>query len=210
MNAAAIRILAVAAVAILGLVGLVVEESRARAAGAEVTLAMEAVDPRALLSGHYVAITLREALPPDQACPPGTDTTSASPLFPFNQTPTAPLWIALAPMGDHHAVAGAAKDRATAARFAPLVARGTVSCAPGRKPTAEEPEPLESGSVSLDLGVNRFYASQDEARRIDALMARRGAGDASPVSAILSIGGDGKARLKGLKVEGRRIELSLF
>ena len=209
MNRAALRILAVAAMAMAGLIGLVVEESLARAAGTEVTLSMEAVDPRALLSGHYVTIGLREALPPGQPCPPGTESGAVNPGLPFQTGPKAPtLWIALARRGDRDTVAGASRDRGVAARYASVVARGTVTCFAGQRPTALQPELL--GSVALDLGVDRFYADQDEARRVGALLGSSPAGQESPVSAILSIGKDGKARLKGLKIDGRRTELSLF
>ena len=59
---APLRIVIVAALCVAGLIGLVVRETMARNSGTEVLLAMEAVDPRALLSGHYVIVQLRESL----------------------------------------------------------------------------------------------------------------------------------------------------
>ena len=62
------RILVAALALASVLVGLVLWEDRARAQGQEVVLAMEAVDPRSLLSGHYVALDLSERLPTGGAC----------------------------------------------------------------------------------------------------------------------------------------------
>ena len=49
------RILAVAGLCAAALIGLVVSEGFAREGGQEITLPMAAVDPRAILSGHYTA-----------------------------------------------------------------------------------------------------------------------------------------------------------
>ncbi|MFI4976819.1 MAG: GDYXXLXY domain-containing protein [Caulobacterales bacterium] len=207
MPRATIRILAVAALAIMALIGLVVRESMERAAGTEVILRMEAVDPRALLSGHYVAIDLREPIPAGQACPPGAQNGPNLVFLPLVRS-GATEWIALAPRDGRYAVAGEAASRAAAARFAPLVARGRAFCTPPI--AAEDGNDAQPGSLDLDLGVDRFYVDQAEAERIDAILASRRAGVDSPVSAIVSIGRDGRARMKGLLVNGQRIELSLF
>ena len=85
MPKAPIRILIVAALCVLALIGLVVRESMARASGTEVLLAMEAVDPRALLSGHYVIVALREELSAEDAC--------------WSEQSREP-WLGLAPSGE--------------------------------------------------------------------------------------------------------------
>jgi hypothetical protein len=62
--------------------------------------------------------------------------------------------------------------------------------------------------VRLELeGLARFHASQAEAEAIEAGLRAQ---PPKPVLAILSAGRDGKARLKGLFVDGRRIELRWF
>lgn len=207
---AAIRIVGVAAVAILGLIGLVVSESLARAAGTEVILGMETVDPRAILSGHYVSVGLTEAIPAGQTCPPGmSDGGSRTVPTLSGGRPGPALWIALARRGDHFTAVGAAADRPTAARYAPLLVRGQAAC----KPPAtflHDDGPVWPGSLRLNLGIDRFYVSQAEAKRIETLLVNRGSAGGSPVSAIVSIGQDGHARLKGLLVEGRRLELNLI
>jgi len=204
MPGPAVRILVVAALSILALVGLVVRESIERRDGAEVILRMEAVDPRALLTGHYVSVSLREALSPGVACPPGTDVSDTTGHSAEERT----AWIALARRGDHASVAGQTETRAEALRLAPLAVRGGALCQAATAPSGDEPG--RPGFVTLDVGVDRFHVSQSEAERIDTLLAGRRTGEEGPVSAIVSIGRDGRARLKGLVVEGRRLELSLL
>ncbi|MDX2233730.1 MAG: GDYXXLXY domain-containing protein, partial [Hyphomonadaceae bacterium] len=64
------RLIGAGVVCAAALLGLVITEGNARAAGTEVVVAMRPVDPRALLTGHYVLLTFAEAIPPDGACPP--------------------------------------------------------------------------------------------------------------------------------------------
>lgn len=191
MPKAPIRILAVAAICIAALIGLVLREGAARAAGTEIMLAMEAYDPRALLQGHYVMIDLRDRLPPGQPCPPVPDTADQ-------------IWVAFAPDGDTHRVAGAAAARADAEHFAPLVARGFVTCT---QPTAIEGEPQQPAIVWLNLGFDRFYIDQADATRIERVLRGQSPDAPGRVFAIVSIGQDGRGRLKGLVVDGERLEL---
>jgi hypothetical protein len=197
-----LRIAAVALLAVLGLIGLVGWESYERDRGAEVILPMATVDPRSVLSGNFVAVTLQEPLSVGQPCPPGFD---ASETY-VGPPPT--VWIAFRQAGDHAVAVGAAEDRASAARLAPLVARGRASCFP--PPPQAEGSPPAPGSILLDLGVDRFYASQGEAQRISGITAGCDPSAGCPAAAIVSIGRDGRARLKGVMVDGKRIEMSVF
>ena len=205
-----LRILAVAALGLAGLIGLVVHEGLERAAGTDVVLRMEAVDPRAVLSGHFVRISLREPIPTGNTCPPGAPSVGLNEMFNgFPNTPGTPkLWIALAPRGDHVSVVGAARDRRAALRYAPMVVKGSVRCVAG----LPQPGPALGVTpiIDLDLGVDRYHVAQAQAQRIDALLNARRVGQDSPVSAIVSIGRDGQARLVGLMVQGRREALSFF
>ena len=210
MRWAAIRIVVVAAVAMLGLIGLVVSESLARAAGTEVILSMETVDPRAILSGHYVTVSLTEPIPAGQTCPPGTADDGSGAISMFGGARTGPtMWIALARRGDRFTAVGAAADRRAAARYAPLLARGGAACTAPEGPRDKD-APATPGTLRLNLGIDRFYVNQAEAERIATLLRTGGPAGAGPVSAIVSIGRDGHARLKGLLVEGRRLELNLI
>lgn len=189
------RILAVAALCIVGLIVLVVRESAARASGTEVLLAMEAIDPRALLQGHYVTIALQEQWEEGRSCPPTT------------ASPAPDGWVALTPGegGVYHA-AGGSGLREEAAEHGPIVVRGGIACDQvfddQGKPTAM---PV---IVRLDLGINAFYVAQAEAMRIESVMRQQNVDENARVYAIISAGQDGRARLKGLMVDGERLELT--
>lgn len=194
-----IRILAVALLCAAALVALVVREGAARVSGTEIVMRMEAVDPRALLTGHYVIVALQEPLE-NAPCPPGLGENDAS--------LGDDAWVALAPRGDHYSVAGVAETRQGASAHGPLVVQGSAFCTPSR-PKSEGDEGFP-GALRADLGPERFHINQQQAERIEAIMREREVGEQSPVSAILSIGTDGRARLVGLIVEGERIELALY
>jgi uncharacterized membrane-anchored protein len=199
-----LRILIVAALCVTALVSLVVRESMARAAGTEVLLAMEAVDPRALLSGHYVIIGLAETLPEGQACPPGTAENRV--VAPNELLLARWAWVALRPNGNRHSLAGVADTEGNALALAPIAAMGTAWCAP---PTpAAEGAAGTPANVRLDLGISRFHINQTDAERIDRLLRAQTSGETQRIYAIVSIGQDGRARMKGLQVDGERLELS--
>jgi hypothetical protein len=181
--APAVRIVVVAVTCAVALIGLVVGENAARENGQEVLLPIEAVDPRSLLSGHYVALGLTQTLPAGAPCPEVADW----------------RWIALRPVGDAHALIGGAMSRDQAQQSG-LPVRGSFMCVPPATPT-------ESGWVQLDIGIERYHANQREAERIEQVLR-----DASgaPVYAIVSIGTDGRARLKGLRIGDERLDLDFF
>src|SRR5262245_35355052 len=121
---APLRILIVAALCVVALIGLVVREGMARASGQEVILPMAAVDPRALLTGHYVIVSLQENLPVEAPCPPSLDEQQ----FWGGNGQIRELWLALAPNGAHHSIVGAAEERAAAQQLGPVLVRGSASC----------------------------------------------------------------------------------
>jgi hypothetical protein len=197
---APLRIIIVAALCVLGLIGLVVRETMVRASGTEVLLAMEAVDPRSLLSGHYVIIGLAETLPPEENCP------TAPPTETERDPPRENLWLALNSDGRVHHVSGAAPTREEALRLGSVAVRGTSFC----NEAIRTPEGLviQPATVRSDLGFNRFYINQSDAERIDRILRQRSTPGAATVFAIVTIGSDGRARLKGLNVNGEIIELN--
>lgn len=198
MPPAWIRILAVAALSLIALVGLVVHEGLARDAGTEIVMQMQPVDPQSLLSGHYVVISLQEQLGAGQACPPGAETG----ILPnFDPSMRKPRWVALAVAAGHARVAGVADTQGQAKRFASLTAPGDAYC------VASVPD--APGFVATWLGVDRFHLNQAEATRTASAMSPS-SGAPAPVSAILSIGGDGRTRMKGLVVGGQRIAPSWY
>jgi hypothetical protein len=191
MPRAPIRIVIVAALCALGLVALVARETMARDEGTEIALAMEAVDPRALLSGHYVIVALREQMAMGEACPGQFTATLEEQV------------VTLAPAGESIGGVALYSSRASGADF--ITVRGYGTCMP-ETPAGDGFEGLP-GSVALDIGVDRFYINQNDAERIDRMLRAQTGGDAQRVYAIVSVGRDGRARLKGLMVDGELIEL---
>jgi hypothetical protein len=186
---AAPRIMAVAAICCAALIGLVVSEGAARQAGQEVLLPMEAVDPRAILSGHYVQINLMQQLAPAESCPAAGEGD----------------WVALRSDGERYVAAGGAMSR-EAAELIGLPVKGTLTCSAPTPPTPGfEGAP---GWISMHLGIERFHINQADAVRIERILRERVPGGEPRAYAIVSVGRDGRARLKGLMVDGERLELS--
>lgn len=184
-----LRIAAAGLFLVAVLVVLVVSEDRARAAGREVALPMEAFDPRELLTGHYVALQLTQRLDPGQACP-----ARAQPIEERG-------WLSLRAADGRFIGAGATRQAALAAG-GDLAVQGGVYC------SRVMVDDAEANAVTLDVGVDRFHADQEEAEGMEtALRARRG-GQAVPAFAVISVGEDGRARLKGVILDGKRTDLT--
>lgn len=188
--AAPARILAVAALSAAALIGLVVNEGLAREGGQEITLPMAAVDPRALLGGHYVQLNFTQRLEPTDACPQSGDWD----------------WVALRPEGDIYVAAGGAESRELAQLVGPLPVKGSFTCSPPTPPIQDaEAAP---GWLSLDLGVERFHINQTDAMRIERVLREQSPNEETRAFAILSVGRDGRARLRALLIDGERYDLS--
>lgn len=185
------QILAAAVVLVLVLTGLVVREGVARAQGQEVVLEISGYDPRSLLTGHYVQFQIQSDLAVGTTCPPG----SGVPV----QRPTT--WVALRRQGDHHAATGVAPSRDAALKLGEMAVRGDVDCQTG--PTED------SSRVVMNLGVDRLHIDQRQAEAVQKTL-QIGRGDPATARAIVSVGRDGKARLKGLMVGGKRFDLDWF
>jgi hypothetical protein len=184
------RILAVAALCAASLIGLVISEGYARESGEEIQLPMAAVDPRSLLQGHYVHLNFTDRLEPNEVCPASGDWD----------------WVALRRQGDIYVAAGGAISRDEAQRVGPLPVKGTFTCSPPT-PASEGVEPMP-GWLTLDLGVDRFHINQADAMRIERVLREQRAGEEVRAFAILSVGRDGRARLRALMIDGERFELS--
>lgn len=195
-----VRILIVAGLCIAALIGLVVREGMARASGQEVLMPMQPIDPRAILGGHYVIVSLQETIAAGAPCPPTLD--QSTPARASTRSPDT--WLALSPNGRHHSIAGQASSRSEAEKLGPIVVRGAAACF---APAQDADDPARMGFITGDLGVDRFHIAQAEAVRIERLLRAQNRAEAPPVFAILSIGADGRARLKGLEVESQRLML---
>jgi hypothetical protein len=190
-----LRIGVAAVLLVLALTGMVAREGYARATGVEAVLATAPVDPRNLLTGHYVALNLVDELPPGVACP-------KSPI-------EGESWIALRPHEGRHRVVGAGPTREAALRTGGLAVRGTVICQ-NPQPDRIGPSVLGPPSATLEIGVTRFHADQTEALAIEDVVGDRAAAGPPRTFAIVSVGTDGRARLKGMLIDGRRVELDWF
>lgn len=183
---AAPRIMLAAVLCTAALIGVVVREGIARDAGQEVVLPMAAIDPRALLSGHYVIVDLRQRLEPGETCP----------------TPREDWdWLALRPDGQIHTLAGPAPTRERALEVGPVPVEGNFTCNP------PAPDGSQPGAIWLDLGFSRFHINQYDAERIERVLQEQTPSEETRVFAVASIGRDGRARLVGLIVDGERLEL---
>jgi hypothetical protein len=186
------RILAVAALCAAALIALVVTEGVARDSGQEALLPMEAVDPRALLQGHYADLNLVQRLEANEPCP---------------QVDGDAEWIAFYRGEDGVLTfAGGARSREGATQIAPVPLKGSFVCS--EPETMVDGNPGRPGSVTLDLGIERFYINQADAERIDHILRQQRPGEETRAFAIVSVARDGRARLKGLIVDGERLELS--
>lgn len=188
---APVRILAAAGVLALGLVGLVVREGMARAGGQEVVLPITGYDPRELLTGHYVQFQFRSEYAGGTPCPPGSGG--------FVRRDDA--WVALRRQGDHHVATGAALSREAALKLGEVAVRGDIDC-------LKRPAP-ETTWVVLNLGVDRLHADQTQAEAIQKVLLVNRDRPANGY-AVVSVGADGKARLKGVTAGGLRVDLDWF
>jgi len=196
----AFAILGAALLLVAALTGLTAREEQLRQSGREVMLSIQAVDPRDLLTGHSVAMNIQQTLAPGAACPPGAASQPDIPA-PFSRGARhAPQWVALSPVGDHAAPSGMAASQAAALRLGPVAVRGRLSCV-----AAAEGLPAV---VTLDIGVSRFHASQADAEAMASALQQ--GQNPPPAYAIVSIGADGRARLKGVQIAGKRSMLSWF
>lgn len=200
---APLRIIIVAALCVLGLIGLVVREGYERDHGETVILQMYAVDPRALLSGHYVTVGIQ-----DHPTRPGL-------CRYFTLAETQPAgWIRLEPHNwlseqsrnsqPTHEATGFFAMRGSADATGGIGVRGSVNGCTDAVIVGDEGT---FGTINLDLGISRFYTNQRQAERIERALQTQEARD-TIVLAIISIGRDGRARLKGLNVNGEIIELN--
>ncbi|KAF0173555.1 MAG: GDYXXLXY domain-containing protein [Hyphomonadaceae bacterium] len=199
------RLLAAGVVCILALIGLVIIEGRARAAGREVIVRMQPVDPRALLTGHYVQLSFADSLAPGEACPPITEREAQFGAFGARSED----WLALRKDGDVHVLAGSYATKGEALKHGEIVVRGFARCDPPFTPEpGTEGATASPGTVFLDLSVDRFYADQQEAEALEKILHDRDQTDRT--AAILSVSDDGTVRTKGVIVDGKRVELTWF
>jgi hypothetical protein len=195
-----VRIAAASVVLALALVGVVVREGVARAGGQEVRLAITGYDPRSLLTGHYVQFQLVDTVPAEQMC-----------VWKDQRLEAAPggVWFALRREGQAHRILAAAPTRGAALRLGEVAVRGGGACYGVRLSRRTGQEVAGPITASVDIGVDRIHLDQAEAESLEKAL-RDQVGEPPASWAVVSVGRDGKARLKGLIVGDRRANLSWF
>ena len=200
MNRRQILLGAVAAVMIAVLVGSAAAHRARLAAGREILVATEAIDPRGLLVGHYAQLHLQpNFVAADQAT-----------IAALGKADEA--YVTLAPIGEPDVWRAASISRTRPSASANVVVVRV-------RPTgAEQSRGLGLPGLGFSWGVDRIYLDQKEAEGLEKAMRARpwpnapeasGAQSVPPpprVRAVLSIDADGAALVKGVEVDGRRIE----
>lgn len=194
-----VRIAAASAVLALGLVGVVVREGVARAQGEEVRLAITGYDPRSLLTGHYVQFQLVDTVPAEGVCR----------WVGKRMEPLGGGWFAIRRDGAAHRIVGSATTRAAALKLGDIAVRGEANCYGMSWTRPDGQQATSPVSVSLDIGVDRIHLDQAEAEALQKALQDQ-AGEPPASWAVVSVGRDGKARLKGLIVGDRRADLDWF
>lgn len=191
-------ILAAGVLLALALVALVVREDRARAAGREVILPVQTVDPRELLTGHYAVLNFVQPVVAGEACPAGTSVRAPATDQGVNS------WIVVARHGETDRVLRVASgERIPRLDAGETAVRGRAWC--DESPVWREGE-TPATILRLDVGVTRFHADQATAEAIETSLRGR----APNAFAVLSVDADGQARLKALTVGARRYDLDWF
>jgi hypothetical protein len=188
-----IALAALGAVMAAVLIGSAAAHQARLAAGRDILVNSEAVDPRALLTGHFA----RLALQPAAIDVPAAATSALK--------PNARAFVTLEP-------AGAPGDwRATAiSAQKPQTGPGAIAVAV-RVTSILPQEPESSGMARVDFawGPDRIYLDQTEALAVEDAARRTdnaSTGAAPRVRAILSLADDGGTLIKGVEIDGRRIE----
>lgn len=203
--------LAVLMTAVLG--GLVAMHAQARRSGTEIRLAMEPVDPRDMLLGHYVQImTPLHQLDTRDFDTPDEDWQAGDSLYVQVEPDESGAWQ---PVAIHRGEAYPRLSESTAVLVHGQVrhayttrdfAERTVLPEDGGEPYTV-PEPVEGSeytALSVVYNVERYYADRETALALEDLRLE------NRLRLIVSVGGDGSAVIKGLEIDGETRYDSLF
>lgn len=179
------------------LVGSVAARAIAVSTAPEVVMDAAGFDPRAPLLGHFAQVRL--AAPAAWTLPEA----EAQALMRAGRA-----WATLAPgaaEGDWRLV-GVSAQRPSAAP-----GRLVVRVAVAEWGAAFEPEAGSQGaSITLDYGVDRIYLPQVQAEAVQTAAAQRTAEGGAELKLVLARLGDGSLAVKGVIVDGARIDIALL
>lgn len=160
--------------------------------GTEITVEARGYDPRALLLGHYVR------LEPDVSVRLTNEQVDALRKGQGSARNIRNVWISLEPQGETWQISSVTAEKpgstSTDQQVVILGDLSTVwSIAGDAAPRTYRP----------DFGMDRFYANQTEALRIEQHLR-----DGDDVRMILNVDEAGKASLKGISIDGERTLVS--
>lgn len=161
--------------------------------GREVKVATEAVDPRGLLVGHYAQLRLQPAFIEAPAATVASLADAKEAYVTLAPAPEPDLWRAVAISREKPK--GALTEGAVVVRV---------------RPNGPAAEPGAQG-LGFVWGVDRIYLDQAEAEGLEKAMRAwpwetEANGKRPRVRAILSVDRGGSVMIKGVEIEGRRIE----
>lgn len=178
--------LAIAAVALgqaLVLLYMIWDRTSLLASGREVVLDVIPVDPRSLFRGDYVILGYdisRYKLPPGAAVPQRN----------------APFYVTLkkSPENTWQAVAGSTEAPADV-KPDEVVIRGLVDYVV----LPAQNTPQDPTMVGVRYGIESFFVPEGTGRELERMVGDK------KISAVIAIGGNGEAAIKGLMSEGKKV-----
>lgn len=181
-------------VATLVLLGMVAHEQIRRVSGQEIIVKAHPVDPRDVLRGAYVALDYDiEQIDPNTLSEPPR---FSAPLV----GQTIPVWLVLDRAPEGWAVSRVLERKPGALGKDEVVLRALWRHAHDLSGAAG----ARLGSFAVDIGADRYFAEESRAKALQNAI-RDG-----KFEVVLSVGGDGRAVIKGLVLDGARQDETLF
>lgn len=171
-----IRLLLIAAAMTALLAVMVVRHATARAGGTEIRLAMEPVDPRDLLLGHYVELVTPLQRLETAQLEGGTEHTFAR---------GDRIWVGLETDAD-------GSSRPVSVHPSPR----SGAYIEGRVRVAGHVRDKPGQWLTVHYNIERYFASPEAALELEALR------NESRLRLIVSLGGSGSAVIRGLEIDG--------
>lgn len=183
----AVAAVALSQAAVLG--WMIWDRTSLLANGREVVLEVIPVDPRSLFRGDYVILGYdisRYKLPPGSKLPDRND----------------PFYVTLRKgEGDNWQPVAGSTNEPTSVGADEVVIRGRVDYvnAPSNDPSSNNHEQKEPAVVSVHYGIESFFVPEGTGRELEQMVGDK------KISALIAIGSDGEAAIKGLISEGKRV-----
>ncbi len=178
------RLLIVFAIMSGFLLFMAIDHEHRRNSGTEVVLDMEPVDPRSLFRGHYVRIrTSIHQLEP-HALQGENDFTRGQTIY---------VSVAIQENGNWEPVAITHKQPGADTIFIKGIVKSTYTS----QVFSETPRP-DNLQINVQYNIESYFADEVSAKRLEAQVRDH------KMRLILSVGGDGRAIIKGIEIDGQR------